>query len=121
MWNKSSLRVLVVLAGVCAAALVAKAVFHTSYYSSAQSAHVRVGLPQDWSHRHVIFSNPTSIQSLLAVQQDPRFLHQWLKHNAHQMSRVDAAAAESTAPEVQDREQDTEGSETADADETARI
>ncbi|MCU1242984.1 MAG: hypothetical protein JWO71_3710 [Candidatus Acidoferrum typicum] len=47
----------------------------------AQSGQGRLGLPEDWSHRHVIFSNTRDIPLLLKIRQDPRILHQWLKQN----------------------------------------
>src|SRR4051812_38663904 len=100
MWNKSNLRVLVVLAGVCAASVLAKAVFHATYHTSAQSGHVRVSLPEDWSHRHVVFSSPPNVSSLLAIRQDPRLLHQWLKHNARQPGNLRAGSVPSTVPET---------------------
>src|SRR5256885_6826800 len=121
MWNKRSLRVLVVLAGVCAAGFLASAIFHASSHTSAQSAHVRLGLPQDWSHRHVVFSSPPTVASLLAIRQDPRLLHQWLKHNVHAVSGVNvtAAVAESTDAEASDP--DDEASEMAEPEENAPV
>src|SRR5260370_33856878 len=62
----------------------------------------RLGLPQDWSHRHVVFSNPPTLPILLAIRQDPRLLHQWLKFNAH--GRINRQAAQE--PEVSDRARD---------------
>lgn len=47
----------------------------------AQSGQGRLGLPEDWSHRHVVFSNTRDIPLLLKIRQDPRVLHQWLKQN----------------------------------------
>ena len=86
MWTKRSLRVLVVGVGVCAAAWLAKSVFHTPGKASAQSGHVRVSLPEDWSHRHVVFSAVDNVQSLAAIRQEPRLLHQWLKHNVRALA-----------------------------------
>jgi hypothetical protein len=46
--------------------------------------HARIALPQDWSHRHVVFSNPTTLEESLRVRQDARFWHQWYRRNVRQ-------------------------------------
>jgi hypothetical protein len=48
------------------------------------SPHARISLPHDWSHRHVVFSNPTTLEQSLRVMQDARFWHQWYRRNVHQ-------------------------------------
>jgi hypothetical protein len=70
--------------------------------ATAQSELAKLGFPQDWSHRHVVFSNPPSLPTLLAIRQDPRLLHQWLKFNAH--GRINRPAAQE--PEVFDRDRE---------------
>ena len=42
---------------------------------------VSSGYPWDWSHEHIIFSKPSDPRALARIQQDPRFLHQWLKRS----------------------------------------
>ena len=42
----------------------------------------RIGMPHDWSHRHVIFSNPGTVEQAARVRQDPRFWHQYYRRNA---------------------------------------
>jgi hypothetical protein len=37
----------------------------------------REGLPTDWSHRHVIFSQPSTDAQAAAVMHDPRYWQQW--------------------------------------------
>jgi hypothetical protein len=64
------------------------------------SPHARISMPHDWSHRHVVFSNPTTLEQSLRVGQDARFWHQWYRRNIHQTVPV----AESTFDES--REQD---------------
>src|SRR5579872_655705 len=64
------------------------------------SPHVRISLPFDWSHRHVVFSTPTTLEQSLRVRQDARFWHQWYRRNVRQAF----PAAESTLDES--REQD---------------
>src|SRR2546423_1278914 len=120
MWNKRSLRVLVVLAGVCAAAFLAKGVFHFPHTISAQSAHVRISLPEDWSHRHVVFSSAPNMQALLSIRKDPRLLHQWLKHNVHAMASVNVHAAVAESADVENQDQDADLTELRDSDGNAR-
>jgi hypothetical protein len=47
-------------------------------------SHSRISLPQDWSHRHVVFSNPTTLEQSLRVKQDARFWQQWYRRNVRQ-------------------------------------
>ena len=35
------------------------------------------GLPTDWSHRHVVFSQPTTDAQAAAIMHDPRYWQQW--------------------------------------------
>jgi hypothetical protein len=39
------------------------------------------GLPTDWSHRHVIFSQPANDEQASRVAQDPRYWQQWYRQN----------------------------------------
>jgi hypothetical protein len=39
-----------------------------------------LGGPQDWSHQHVIYTRNGSIQDMLTLRDDPRFLHSVLLH-----------------------------------------
>lgn len=45
----------------------------------SHQAHTRVGLPQDWSHAHVIFSRTALLSQPGLAQTEPRVLHQWLR------------------------------------------
>lgn len=36
----------------------------------------RVGVPYDWTHRHVVFAQPQTFERLREVQSDPRYWHQ---------------------------------------------
>ena len=47
-------------------------------------------LVTDWSHHHLIFSNPSDIQKAIQVRKDPRFWQQWLRRNV----RVSLPASE---------------------------
>jgi hypothetical protein len=48
---------------------------------AAKPVQTRIGLPTDWSHRHVIFSNTATSAQAARVQQDPRFLQQQMRRN----------------------------------------
>ena len=37
------------------------------------------GFPTDWTHRHVIFSQPGSSEQALRIAQDPRYWQQWYR------------------------------------------
>src|ERR1051326_1942136 len=37
------------------------------------------GLPTDWSHRHVIFSQPGTAERVARVAQDPRYWQQFIR------------------------------------------
>src|SRR5271165_2798572 len=39
------------------------------------------GLPTDWSHRHVIFSQPANAEQAGRVAHDPRYWQQWVRQN----------------------------------------
>jgi hypothetical protein len=39
------------------------------------------GLPTDWSHRHVIFSQPANAEQAERVAHDPRYWQQWVRQN----------------------------------------
>jgi hypothetical protein len=43
------------------------------------------GYPHDWSHQHVLFSAPSTIEASRMVQAEPRFWHQWYHRNAASM------------------------------------
>jgi hypothetical protein len=46
------------------------------------------GLPTDWSHRHVIFSEPSTDAQAAAVMHDPRYWQQW--NRAHFVKALNA-------------------------------
>jgi hypothetical protein len=102
MWNSRILRHPAVRVGLCLVGMIFAIALSSSPRASGQSESARLGLPQDWSHRHVVFSNPPTLPTLLAIRQDPRLLHQWLKFNAH--GRISRQAAQE--PEVSDGERD---------------
>jgi hypothetical protein len=119
MRNFGSLRHPAVRLGLCFASMAVAILLTGSPRATGQSELARLGLPQDWSHRHVVFSNPPSMPILLAIRQDPRLLHQWLKFNAH--GRMTRQAAQKPVvsdrePEVSDREPEVSDREREDFD-----
>jgi hypothetical protein len=50
--------------------------------SAHGQGHGRMSLPQDWSHHHLVFTPPSSIEQAWRLQQEPRFWHQVLSRNA---------------------------------------
>jgi hypothetical protein len=50
--------------------------------SAHGQGHVRMSLPQDWSHHHLVFTPASSIEQAWRLQQEPRFWHQVLSRNA---------------------------------------
>ena len=45
----------------------------------------RIGMAHDWSHRHVIFSNPATVEQGMRVRQDPRFWQQYFRRTVPQV------------------------------------
>jgi hypothetical protein len=43
--------------------------------------HVRVPVVTDWSHRHMIYSRPSSTAQTLRLQAEPRYLQQLARRN----------------------------------------
>ena len=40
-----------------------------------------IGIPEDWSHHHVVFSQPRTAEEAVRVQQEPRYWHQWFRRS----------------------------------------
>lgn len=59
--------------------------------SSATSTSA-LGGPQDWSNRHVIYTRNGSIEQMMLLREDPRFIHSLYRHYS-QEHRKDLAAA----------------------------
>jgi hypothetical protein len=102
--------------GLAIICIFTAAAFFSSHRVVAQSGPARLGLPHDWSHRHVVFSSTQDIPLLLKIRQDPRILHQWLRHNAMGSSGANVASIQQPADEFQTREVNPEMEE-ADAPE----
>ena len=46
------------------------------------------GMPEDWSHHHLVFSQPTTVSQSAELQNEPRYWQQWLRRNSCVQSRV---------------------------------
>jgi hypothetical protein len=62
---------------------------------AAKPAHHRVSLVTDWSHRHLIFSQPRTAEQAARLQQDPRF-EQQLARRSQRLILSNGKAAESS-------------------------
>ena len=49
----------------------------------------REGLPTDWSHHHVIFSQPATYAQVNQITSDPRYWQQWYRDNVPRALAVD--------------------------------
>jgi hypothetical protein len=71
---------------------VLSAVFACTVLMCSQQAQAqRIGFPEDWSHHHVVFSNPGTFRRAIEngafekwdrIANDPRFVHQQMRRNA---------------------------------------
>src|ERR1700722_1929192 len=46
-----------------------------------------VGVPLDWSTRHILFTNQSTTQDRIAAMRDPRFYINWLQRSSYLMPR----------------------------------
>ena len=60
---------------ICAATLGFSALFLPSV-TGQESDSGRLGVPRDWSHRHVVFPQAQDYERLSGIQSDPRYWHQ---------------------------------------------
>jgi len=57
----------------------------------------REGYPTDWSHRHLVFSQPGSDEQAERVARDPRYWQHWYRQNISRLLPTDAASPISDA------------------------
>ncbi|MGA9980423.1 MAG: hypothetical protein WBQ08_17520 [Candidatus Sulfotelmatobacter sp.] len=50
-----------------------------------------IGLPTDWSQRHMVFSAPGSSTEALNLSGNPRYVQQWLRRNIERRHRIHRA------------------------------
>jgi len=70
---------------------VALAVFVPGLARDAQAAGKRLGLPVDWSQRHVIVTNGATLNGRILAQRDPRVNSLWLARTRSSQRHVSAA------------------------------
>ncbi len=73
----TGLKLVVCLALVAAAAFI---VMPRTASLRAQG-HVRIPLATDWSHRHLVYSAPSSLEQTMRLRQDSRYIQQYVRRN----------------------------------------
>lgn len=58
---------------------------------------VREGMPIDWSHRHVIFSEPSTFEEVRQVTSDPRYWQQWNRNHVERSWPTDSGTPDDAA------------------------
>ena len=61
---------------------LALAVFLFVGTTGAQNPHQRIPMVSDWSHQHVVFSQPTTLDETWRIQRDPRYWMQMISRKA---------------------------------------
>ena len=67
----------------------ALAVFLLVHSTGAQETGQRIPMISDWSHRHVVFSQPHSLEEAWRLQGEPRYWMQVLGRKARRQGRID--------------------------------
>ena len=86
---------------VASAVLLTALAFGTSagdIAKESQAADDRVGVPYDWSHRFVVFSEAGTPERMDAVTREPRFWHQLLARRYPQIATTPEAVAHKVKP-----------------------
>ena len=92
---------------VCLAACIVFALAFAALLSGQPAQSSRIGFPEDWSHRHLVFSNPGTFREALArgefekwekTVSDPRFLQQQMKQSAAASAAPTLMSADVAAP-----------------------
>ena len=80
-------------AGVfCFAIILAISIAMPAQENSSAASPSPLGGPQDWSHRHVIYTRNGSVAQMMLLRDDPRFVHSLYRHYS-QEHRKDIVAA----------------------------
>jgi hypothetical protein len=53
-----------------------------TYAQNRTLAHIPVPLVTDWSHRHMIYSSPSTLAQTWRLEAEPRYLQQWMRRNS---------------------------------------
>src|ERR1700721_2071412 len=73
-----------------AAALIAVAFLFLLRSTVAQDPFPRIPMVSDWTHQHVVFSQPLTSEMASRIQRDPRYWMQILRRNGRRNGRVDS-------------------------------
>ncbi|MBZ5546881.1 MAG: hypothetical protein LAO22_02800 [Acidobacteriia bacterium] len=65
---------------LCAVLMLTALVFAQDAPANSAVSTPHIGLPQDWSTGHVIYTRNGSVEDMMKVRDDPRFLHSFLLH-----------------------------------------
>jgi hypothetical protein len=66
---------------VLAVGALAIVVFVLARAAGAQGPHARISMTSDWSHRHIVFSQPTTWVTAWRLQGEPRYWQQAMRRN----------------------------------------
>ncbi len=58
------------------------------------------GLPTDWTHRHVIFSQPATLEQAQRIAQDPRYWQQWYREKGGQRLALATEEDHASSPDL---------------------
>jgi hypothetical protein len=58
-----------------------------------------VGVPDDWSHHHLVFSTPTTAEQARRVQQDPRYWQQLARRSRGSLKEMESPDASPFTPD----------------------
>ena len=72
--------------------------------TSSPSSSSHVGIIQDWSTQHVIYTRNGSVEDMLTARSDPRFLNSYLLHYAREHRTPAAAPTDQAQTPAQDLE-----------------
>ncbi len=60
----------------------------------------RVSLTTDWSHRHLIFSQPHSLLDSFKLSANPRYVQQWIRRNARKKGNANGETGSPSEPNL---------------------
>jgi hypothetical protein len=83
-------------------AVTAAAIVSALSAQISHQPHVRVGLPQDWSHSHLIFNRNALFAHPELAQNEPRVLHAWLRQSVLPFRQNPSVLASSSSAENED-------------------
>jgi hypothetical protein len=85
------------------------ALLASSGHVQRAQTHIRIGMPHDWTHHHVIFSNPTTPELTRAVLLDTRYWHQRFRMQSETNRPDTEGESDADGNEDGDRNRDLDG------------